>query len=312
MFSSIFEFFLLIPLFYLLSLVADFVVFKIKALAEKIGFDLGTMGAILGLLTSIPELSVSFNAVAMGDQSISMGNLMGGIVVIFCLILGISLVLNRKIKTDGKIFGLSFVGLALILPLLLGLKGYLNFFDGLILVSVYFLIIRYKFARNLIDGHKFKIIKIETLYAWRELFSVMIGAFSIILISNFIMRTSADIVNILGISPFIMGLVVFSVGTNLPEIILTVKSWKQNASELSLNYLLGSAMANILIMGIMVLPKRIEIALDPSYYFILISLIAIVFSFIYFYRSDRELTRKEGYILISYYLIFLIGQVIFS
>src|SRR3989304_7537710 len=52
----------------------------------------------LGLLTSIPEIAVGFSAVSQGTPEIFVGNLLGGITVIFLFIIPILAILGRGIK----------------------------------------------------------------------------------------------------------------------------------------------------------------------------------------------------------------------
>src|SRR4030042_5741949 len=53
---------------------------------------------ILGLLTSTPELAVGINSIADHDPEIFVGNLLGGIIVIFLLIVPILAIMGNGIK----------------------------------------------------------------------------------------------------------------------------------------------------------------------------------------------------------------------
>ena len=89
-------------LFYILSGAADYVVSKITEVAERFKINILSLGMALGVLTTLPEFFVGVNSMASDIPTLSFGNLMGGIIVILCLVVGFSLVLNRRIKTDGK------------------------------------------------------------------------------------------------------------------------------------------------------------------------------------------------------------------
>ena len=55
---------------------------------------------ILGLLTSIPETFVSYNAVANRNPEIFVGTLLGGIIVIFLFIIPVLAILGRGIRIN--------------------------------------------------------------------------------------------------------------------------------------------------------------------------------------------------------------------
>src|SRR3989339_1678129 len=94
---------LLLFLFAVLGVPADFAVRNIKYIASVLKIRLFAFGLLLGLITTLPELSVGINATIDKAASLSVGNLMGGIIVIFGLVLGASLLLNRQIDTNEKL-----------------------------------------------------------------------------------------------------------------------------------------------------------------------------------------------------------------
>lgn len=95
-------FLFLLLLFIILGIAADVVVRNIKYIATVLKVRLFAFGIVLGLATSLPELSVGINAMMNEASSLSVGNLLGGIIVIFGLILGTSLIFNRSVETDGS------------------------------------------------------------------------------------------------------------------------------------------------------------------------------------------------------------------
>lgn len=298
----------IILLFYILGYAADIVVVKIKEIAEKFNISILSLGMVLGILTTIPEFFIGINAIASNLPEIYFGNLMGGVIVIFCLVLGFSIILNRKIITDGKYSSIIPVSIYLFLPILLGLKGYLDEKDGIFLVLIYlYFLYKNRGDKKIINKEENRsIAKLGGNFSW-----IIGGTAIIILTSDGIIRLSSTILSEYNISPFITGLLLFSIGTNLPEIVVTFKSWAKNASEVSLSHLTGSALANIFILGVFNTIKPINITVDQSYKFFLISLLVILFFIIKYYKSGKAFTKNEGINLLLLYLLFVIGQIIF-
>ena len=120
--------------FAVLAYGADMLVANIKMIASHYHLSIFLLGIILGFFTTTPELILGLTAVHRGVASLSLGNLLGGIIVLFGLILGLAIIVHRTIKTDGQSSTIAPSILILLLPLMLGLKGSLNHWDGLIII----------------------------------------------------------------------------------------------------------------------------------------------------------------------------------
>ena len=140
--------------------------------------------------------------------------------------------------------------------------------------------------------------------------AVIFGLTLILLLSNIIIRLTQVLLSQWTISPFIVGLLLFSLGTNLPEIIVTFRSWRQQIKDLSLSNLLGSGMANPLILGILAFSRPLTITADFSFYLLLFFVLAIFALILVFYRTGRRLTQNEGVVLVVAYILFITSQAI--
>ncbi len=298
----------LIILFIVLSKSADIIVINLRKIGEKLGIKIFILGIILGVMTSLPEMAIGINSTINKISIISFGNLMGGIVVIFGLVLSISMILNRKIQTNKKSWPFLITLLFLFLPLILGLKGQLNYLDGIILVTGYLLLIYFLYKKNR-NNDWTKISMINGKEISRYLFLVLIGLTGLIISSELIVRTTIFVLKDYNMSAFIVGLLFYSIGTNLPELIIAVRSFKRNVSELSLSNLIGSAMGNVLMLGILSSISTINLQINRSYIVLLIFTLLLFIVLYIFYRSDRLLSRREGFVLLFMYLIFVSSQI---
>jgi len=147
--------------------------------------------------------------------------------------------------------------------------------------------------------------------AIKNIFLVLLGLALVVLISNAIIRFTSVLLAQWLIPPFLVGLILFSVGTNLPEIIVTVRSWRNNIKELSLSNLIGSGMANVLILGFLIFLKPIFLHVRLPYYSLMFFMIILSIAFLVFYRTNKTLSKNEGLALLSIYFLFLISQLSF-
>ena len=293
-------------LFYLLSKSAALTVDSIKKIGGFFHIPLLSLGFILGFLTSLPELSVAVNASARDLSDLSLGNLLGGISVLFGLILGTSILFSRPIATDGNyktilpVLGYSF------LPFVLGLNGEISFGEGIFLILIYIILVFFLFDNTKKTGGQEKILNCKPI---KQIVLALTGIFSLILISNLIVRLTETMLESYNIPAFFIGFLLFSLGTNLPEIAIVFHSIKKRATELSTTSIFGSAIANSLIVGILALIRPIPIEQIGSYVALCASTGILLFFIFKFYKTEKKFTKKEGIILLFIYLGIIFIQI---
>ncbi len=301
---------LLAGLFYALGRSADWAVIHLRAIAEKLGIKIYFLGFILGAFTSLPELMVSINAAMKGVSSVSVGNLLGGMFVAFGLILGVSLILNRRVQTDGQMSNFIPVMVLMALPVFLGMDGFISVIDGVIMILGYLGVLVYLYKHNQhLEFPKLEIFSKKEIS--RHVFFAIVGVLLVLLFSDLAIRTTLVLMADYHISALVIGLLVYSIGTNLPEIIITFRSWRRHIRELSVGHLTGSAMANVFIMGLLAFLHPVHITTDISFLFLAILLIVMLALVTVFYRTEKTLTRREGIILLVLYGCFVVTQILF-
>jgi len=300
--------FILFILFIALGIASVKLVDNVKIVSLKLGASLFTIGLVLSLFTTLPELLIGFNALADNYAGIPVGNLFGGIIVMLSLILGLSAILNKKIKTDGYFRSVTPFLAFIILALFLGLKGYYQWYEGIIFCLIYLILIYYNFKKNKYH-YKLQVPFFDQKKVTKEILYIITGTLAIIIFSELIVRISEAMLVRLNITGLTLGLLIFSIGTNLPELSIALTSWQKKTAELSLSNLLGSAICNILIIGILSLFKTLSFTVDASYYSLIVFIPISFLLFMRFYKTDKKINQKEGLILMAVYLLFILTQV---
>jgi len=297
----------LIILFYLLGKFADIVVVNVRKLGEELDIKVFFLGIILGLFTSLPELSLGINSFIDGLPQMSLGNLLGGVIILFTLILGGSVIINRKISTHEILNDIAPILLFLLLPITLGLRGSLGLVDGIIIIISYLILIIYLFKKN---NHitTFGVHIANKKETIKRIGYIVVGVILVMFTSNFIIDVTERLIAHFNLPVFLVGLLFFAIGTNLPEITLVVRSWLRGAEDLSLSNLFGSAMANILLIGIFISMREITVPVNMSYIVLVVMYALIFILLILFARTNKEFKRGEGLILLVLYILFLLTQ----
>ncbi len=123
--------------------------------------------------------------------------------------------------------------------------------------------------------------------------------------AELLIRYSSALARSLGVSPIIIGLTIVSIGTSLPEFVVSLIAAMQNTMGISIGNIIGSNIANMgLILGIGALITNLEVKKEWVYKEIPFMLFA-TFIFTLFARTNYLLDRIEGSILFIFLILFL-------
>lgn len=303
----------LLFLFYLLGKSADVVVKKVRTISERLGIRLFLLGILLGLFTSLPEISIAINTLADDVPDLSLGNLMGGFMVLFGLIMGVSLILNKRIKTDGNLRHYAPILVYFFLPFLFVLDGHIQRQESVVLVASYIglLVYLYRVYNKEVPTEK-RDVAFRAPQLFKDIFIILLGLIVVTFLSNTIVRITEGLLLEANISRFLIGVLLFSVGTNLPEIIVAFRAWHAHMKELTLAHLSGSAMTDPLLIGIFSFIQPYTIQVTGSYllFFFFNALLFVLVGI--FYKTGKVLSRAEGIVLLGLYLLFLYVEITFG
>lgn len=263
---------------------------------------------VLGLITSIPEIAVGANALSQGTPEVFVGNLLGGIPVLFLLVIPLLAIFGNGVKvnhelTPMKIF-LTFAVVAA--PALFVLDRKVNNLEGLILIVLYVALFHLLEENkggilNLFGHHKKKSTHRFNGFILTKIF---IGGVLVFVSGHYLLEQTLYFARLFGVLPFYISLIVLSLGTNIPELSLAIRSVVQRKKDIALGDYMGSAAANTLIFGIFtLLTPQESFAVNHSlitFTFIVGGLVL----FYHFYRSKHDISRKEGFILLGMYVLF--------
>ncbi|MDD4607087.1 MAG: sodium:calcium antiporter [Patescibacteria group bacterium] len=268
---------------------------------------------VVTLATSIPELFIGVFSALDKIPTLSLGNVIGSNIVALSLIIGLSAVLARGIKTESRIIKDNTLYLVLIsfLPLILSLDRNLSRLDGVTLI-IFFLIYLFKLYRERRAFHKV-VSSVTKKTVNKQILILMISLVCLLISSNFLVKSGLNITAIVGFKPIWFGILIIAIGTSLPELIFQTKAALRDHGDMALGNMMGSVVANItLILGITVLIQPIYFENFYSYILSLSFMILVVVIFDILMQTKNKLSWKEGIVLIFIYIIFVIFQLFFN
>ena len=157
-----------------------------------------------------------------------------------------------------------------------------------------------------------QVIRVRTATLLKDIFVILFGIVSLTLLSTGIIRLTEGFLDQVHVSQFLIGVLLFGVGTNLPEIIVAVRAWQKSMKDLTLSNLAGSAMADPLVIGIVSFIQPYHLQVNTAYY-IFMAFNAVLFILVgIFYKTGKVLSRKEGIILLTLYAVFVYVEITFG
>jgi cation:H+ antiporter len=143
----------------------------------------------------------------------------------------------------------------------------------------------------------------------KNVFRVVIAVAIVFVASNLLVHNTVILGNFIGISPYILSILVLSIGTNVPEITIAIRAVVERKSDVALGDYLGSASLNTLELGILSLINRKSVSAEGSNFSIVAFLVGLCL-FVYFGKSKSSISRWEGFGLLAMYAIFVVCELI--
>ncbi len=267
---------------------------------------------ILGFLTSLSEISLGVNAVLDGEPQMFVGNLIGASIVIMLFIVPLLAIINNGVKLD---FGETKHNLPLALvvismPVFLVLDKTMSNIDAIIIIVLFvvlsFSIQRDKGLLSTIENLENAITKRNTNF-FKDILKIFIGSFLIITTSKVIVDNTVVLADTFGISTFVIGLLLLSIGSNIPELSVLFYATLKKKRSIALGDYLGSASFNSFLIGILTVLNQKSIVIESG---LKLNLLILPFGALalLILSKGKIVSKKTGWLLMALYLAFVITE----
>lgn len=284
-------------------------------IAKRMGLSETFIGlTILALGTDFPEIMVAVTGAVeqlggVDTAGLVVGNVVGSSMSQIALVMGLSGLLKvfKMRKKEVVRNGLMLVVTTLML-FILGLDGLISRTDGLILVVfylAYFFSLQKKSTLSRIKG-KIRRMKLKISgHSFKPLVKLGLGLLIIVIASEWVIDHGTDIASILGVSQMIVGVIMIGLGTSLPELVVSISAVFKGANGLSIGNLIGSNLVDITIAlggSAMIGGWQVSrsIATFDLAYLLFTSVVVVLFLL-----TKRTLERKESFIMVSLYGVYV-------
>jgi len=264
---------------------------------------------VLGILTSVPEFSVGINLIINKTPDVFVGNLLGSSLVLFIFVIPLLAVFGGGVKMVHQLTeqDMIFALLVVAAPVFLIADNVLTRTESVFLILIYVILFYFiEKKKGLLEVNKEK-KHLKEKHLLEESLEFILATVITFLASRFIVNTTVDLAEYFKVSSFMISVVFLSIGTNIPEISLAIRSILMGKKEVALGDYLGSAAANTLFFGIFTLLNGARINISS---YSLRTLIITLFGLGVFYlfsQSKKEISQKEGKVLLLIYLLFIVS-----
>lgn len=266
---------------------------------------------ILGMFTSIGELSVGINSIIENDPEIFVGNLIGATIILFMLVIPLLAILGKSIKISPEFQGFNLPASLIVisLPVIFSMDGVVSKFDSYIVIVLFvLLLIAIQTKKGILEKIK-SFTPRSSVSIGKELLRIVFGLVVIFVASRFVVDQTIYFAQLLKVSPFLISLLFIALGTNVPELSLVFRSAALRSNQVAFGDYIGSSAFNAFLFGVLALAYGKPIMLNNSYLTSLLFLLVGLFGFYFFARSKNTISRAEGFALLSLYILFLITEI---
>ncbi len=281
-------------------------------LAESFKLSRYTVGfIIIAFISLLPETIISVSSAMKGIPEFGLGTLFGSNIADLTLIFAIlAITIGRGIKVESKVLkNMRFYPLFLLLPIIFGLNGYYSRLEGIALIAagiIFYYLVLGGSAETASDIVKKKEDK------YKSIFFLVVAIIFLLAGSHFLVVSAVDLATAFNVTPVLVGLLVVSLGTTMPELVFSYKAIKKHEDSLAVGDILGSVLADAtIIVGILA-------AISPFHFPIRIVYVTGAFMIVAsvillrFMRTGKMLTKKEGLLLMIFWLSYVATELFLS
>jgi cation:H+ antiporter len=264
----------------------------------------------LGILTSIPEFSVGLQAVAAHDAEIFVGNLLGGIVVLFLVVIPLLAIFGNGISLKNEFDNntlLATMGVILA-PSFFILDRRVTNMEGGVMIALYLILVFIVQKKNGIFDRNNQQLFNKNAYSYIDLLKILLGIGIVFVASTLIVEKTLYFANLFNISAFYIGLIVVALGTDLPELTLAIRSVISGKKVLAMGDYIGAAAVSTFLFGLFTLLHNGEVITVSNFLVTFLFIATALGLFFLFFRTKHFISRTHGFLLFAVYILFLVCE----
>jgi len=228
---------------------ADFIIKESERIALHFNISHFVIGATLVAFgTSLPEMAASMMASYSGKSDMAVANVIGSVIFNITLVLGVVFFIAKKMSPERDLFAKdsAWVIVPVVIFFIMVQDGTIGRFDGILylLLMVSYLYFLFNDSKEDFEAEIDDSIQKEKFNWTKSLLLLAIGFIFTIGGANFVVESGTNIARTFHVSEWLIGLLLISLGTSLPELIVSIVAIRKGNAEMSIGNIIGSNVAN--------------------------------------------------------------------
>lgn len=273
---------------------------------------------IVAFGTSAPELVISLLSAIQGSAEMAIGNVVGSNIFNILMIIGCT-ALVLPIKVDKGIMSKE-IPLVILSSLVFAFlandvwldgesRNVISRIDGFILLAFFLIFMRYTFSiarqgsqEEVADGEKIKEMSLG-----RSSLFILGGLAGLIFGGQCFVDGASGIARTLGVSESVIGLTLVAGGTSLPELATSVTAALKKNPGIAIGNVIGSNLFNIFfVLGCSASVFPLSMGKINNIDIFVLVLSSVLFWLVGWFFQKRTITRLEGALLMTAYVIYTV------
>ncbi len=227
---------------------ANFVIVESEKIALHFNISSFVIGAtLIALGTSLPEMAASVTASYQNKPDMAVANVLGSVTFNISLVLGIIFLISKELKPKRDLFksDSAWSLFPLLIFILMAYDGIIDRFEGFLFLALMggYLLFLAKDSKAL-EEEIDQSLKQEKFNWIKTLFLLTLGFVFIIFGADYAIESASKIANSLGVSEWIIALLLIAFGTSLPELVVSIVAAKKGNADMVIGNIVGSNVAN--------------------------------------------------------------------
>jgi cation:H+ antiporter len=287
---------------------ADFIINQSERIALRFNISEFVIGSTLVALgTSLPEMAASIAASAHGKADMAIANAIGSNIMNITLVLAVIFLITKKFESDRDFFAKDSIWamMPVMFFLLMSIDGVISTIDAVLLLILMVAYIFFLFG----DAQGLEMEEIDDElkkdFSWLSSISLLIIGFMFVIVgAHFAVDSASNIAKSFGVSEWVIGVVLISFGTSLPELIISVSAALKGKAEMAIGNIIGSNLANIaVVIGASALVNELHFSLAEHAFDVALMTAATIL--LVYITANRLYSKPAGISLLILLVLFL-------
>jgi cation:H+ antiporter len=288
---------------------ADFIIKESERIALHFNISHFVIGAtLIAFGTSLPEMAASMMAASQGKVDMAVANVVGSVIFNITLVLGVVFMIAKSMMPTRDLFfkDSAWVVVPLIIFFVMAFDGVISRFDAVLflLMMVSYLLFLFSSNKDELEGELDEEL-VKEKFQWGKSIALLAIGFALTIGgADFVVESGTHIARSLHVSEWIIGLFLISLGTSLPELVVSLVAVKKGNAEMSIGNIIGSNVANFsMVLGGSALIHPLTINLAATKYDLLI--LAAASLTLLFILANKIYNKAGGIFLLTILALFI-------